>query len=241
MIPRNEAAPDSEVDLAHQELVVRSCGTRRALFAAASGLLIPKWPTDAEAREGALGGARGGRRGKNHRGRKRRRTHGDKKGKRQDRQPRLAGGDSLKSIAFTVRNFRPAAIQVQGWDMTQARDAFMTPAGWDWASLAALPAAGPALPATREYSGNSSWVAIRIGTNRLVYAMNHGPRPLRNGELADVVIGTGGWDSKGWRPRGVVRTESDPLDWGRSITADGITVTRLDDSPDHLRYAIDLT
>ena len=51
------------------------------LVLAASGLFLPEWPEAIEAAEGAYGGKLGGRHGKDHRGRHRRRTHGDKKDK----------------------------------------------------------------------------------------------------------------------------------------------------------------
>jgi hypothetical protein len=131
-------------------------------------------------------------------------------------------------------------VKVQGWEVNQDRDAYIVPSGWDWTTLAALPTAGPALPATKEFSGHSFEATIRIDTTRIVNALNHGTRPFRTGELPDVTIGKGGWDSKGWNPRGVVLSEHDPLDSGSSMSADGITVTRIDDSPTHLRFTIDL-
>ena len=64
-------------------------GSRRRLLAgagglvlAASGLFLPEWLEEAEARKGTLGGANGGRRGKDHRGRHRKRSHGDNKDKK---------------------------------------------------------------------------------------------------------------------------------------------------------------
>jgi hypothetical protein len=70
--------------------------TRRALlrtslggFApAASGLFLPWRLAEAAARDGAKHGELGGRHGKDHKGRHRRRTHGDKKDKgKDDRDP----------------------------------------------------------------------------------------------------------------------------------------------------------
>ncbi len=61
-------------------------GSRRRLLAGAGGLVLaasgrslPEWREEAEARKGTLGGANGGRRGKDHRGRHRKRNHGDRK------------------------------------------------------------------------------------------------------------------------------------------------------------------
>ena len=69
---------------------------------AASGLLLLEWLSEAEAREGALGGAMGGRRGKDRRGRgqRKRRTHGDRKHTHQVKDLPLP----FRNTAITVRN-----------------------------------------------------------------------------------------------------------------------------------------
>ena len=238
---------DGAAEPTHRDIDVRPAGTRRAvlgaaggLFLAASGLFLPEHLQETEAQGVALGGNRGGRRGKNRRGRHKKRTHGSKTHKPKN-DDKGRGGAPTKNIAFTVRNFRSADVQVQGWDMTQSHDAFFIPSGWDWTTLTALPAAGPSQPSTKEFMSNSWQSALRIGTDRFVAVLNHGTAPFMNGELPDVEIGTGGWSSKGWGPRGYLRTESDPLNVGRSIAADGIKITRTDDSPDHLRFTVDLT
>lgn len=81
-------------------------GSRRALLGAAggfvlaaSGLMLPGWLQEAEAR-GALHGARGGRRGRDHKGRHKQRSHGDKKENNKDQdKPR---GFGLNGIEFTI-------------------------------------------------------------------------------------------------------------------------------------------
>jgi hypothetical protein len=124
----------------HGAEVIRSDGAepvaipnRRALlrlatggFAlAASGLLLPGWlAEEAEAREGAYGGELGGRRGKDRRGRHRRRTHGDKKGKndrnkRKDDRPPGAGAPGGSPIKYV-------AIRAEGDPGTNVRFYFRT-------------------------------------------------------------------------------------------------------------------
>lgn len=86
-----------------------SMGSRRALLGgaaggfalAASGLFLPATGEDAAARTGKHGGALGGRRGKNQRGRHRRRTHGDKK---KDAQRNEARGSKaiFRNTALTL-------------------------------------------------------------------------------------------------------------------------------------------
>lgn len=60
------------------EAETQHAGTRRDLLAAAggfalaaSGLVLPDWLAETEARSGALGGAKGGRHGQNRKGRNR--------------------------------------------------------------------------------------------------------------------------------------------------------------------------
>ena len=81
------------------------------LALAASGLLLPVWlAEEAEAREGALGGAKGGRRGKNHRGRHKQRTHGGNKDKGHNDAPRGGAPLGLRSSALTVVNLLVFAV-----------------------------------------------------------------------------------------------------------------------------------
>lgn len=81
--------------------------SRRALLSAAgefvlaaSGLMLPGWLEEAEAREGSLHGAKGGRRGRDRKGRHKQRNHGDKKENNKDQdKPR---GFGLSGIDFTI-------------------------------------------------------------------------------------------------------------------------------------------
>lgn len=73
------------------------------LMLTASGVLLPDWRQEAEAREGALGGDKGGRRGKDRRGRNNKRHHGDKKKNGNNDAPR-GGGPLFRSSALTVVN-----------------------------------------------------------------------------------------------------------------------------------------
>jgi hypothetical protein len=77
-------------------------GTVGGLVLTAGGLLLPDWLLEVEAREGALGGSKGGRRGKDHKGRNKKRKHGDKKEKKKDDAPRGAG--LFRATSLTVVN-----------------------------------------------------------------------------------------------------------------------------------------
>lgn len=75
-------------------------GAAGAFVLAASGLLLPAEPRDAEAGEGSAGGKLGGRHGANRRGRSKRRTHGDRKNKDNG----LPGRGILRNLKITVQN-----------------------------------------------------------------------------------------------------------------------------------------
>ena len=77
-----EIATSTVPAMAHRRGLIQAMAGGMAL--AASGLSLPEWleVERAEARSGALGGAKGGRHGENRKGRQRNRNHGHKKNKR---------------------------------------------------------------------------------------------------------------------------------------------------------------
>ena len=90
------------------------CAATGGFALAVSGLFLPAaFDGEADAREGALGGAKGGRHGKDHKGRHRRRTHGDKKdrkdeGRRDGAPPQRKR--LFRATALTVINRRSQAL-----------------------------------------------------------------------------------------------------------------------------------
>ncbi|MFN8675972.1 MAG: hypothetical protein U0Z70_06305 [Thermomicrobiales bacterium] len=85
-------------------------GTAAGFALAANGLLLPSSSQEAEARRGVYDGAKGGRRGKNRKGRDNRRPHDHKNNKRQNDAPR-GGNGPVRSSALIVENWR------QTWDV----------------------------------------------------------------------------------------------------------------------------
>ena len=80
---------------------------------ATSGLLVPAWLEEAEAREGAYGGKLGGRHGKNRRGRdqRKRRDHGNDKNNDHGKQGGAPRGNNLPYwLAIDVGNETGAAF-----------------------------------------------------------------------------------------------------------------------------------
>jgi hypothetical protein len=102
-----------------REMRERTGLSRRGFMSAAAGgfalagneLVLPDWlEAEAEAREGALGGELGGRRGEDRRGRDkaqrdRRRGRHDKKNDAKDNDGPPPGGGLFRSAALTVRSF----------------------------------------------------------------------------------------------------------------------------------------
>ncbi len=69
---------------------------------AASGLFLPAELGETEAREGALGGDKGGRHGKNHKGQHRHRTHGNKKNKGKANRPPGSGSGKWSLVRYVA-------------------------------------------------------------------------------------------------------------------------------------------
>ena len=100
-------------DQDHRETSTATGATRRRLLRAAtggfalaaSGLFLPEGPEEADAREGALGGAKGGRHGKDLQGRSRHRSHDDKNHKGQHGHDGLPTNHGpFRACALTVVN-----------------------------------------------------------------------------------------------------------------------------------------
>jgi hypothetical protein len=91
-------------DLGRRDLVRIGAG---GFVLAASGLLLPAVAGEPAARAGALSGDLGGRRGKNRRGRhkRKRRDHGNDKGKN-------GGGGLFRSTALSIRTSAPAEFNL---------------------------------------------------------------------------------------------------------------------------------
>ncbi len=203
---------------------------------AASGLFLPRGLEQAVAREGANDGQLGGRHGKDRKGRHRRRTHGDRKGKRP--APGNGGiGDRTVNVAVTVQNFRTVAVPVQGWqglrDTSKGDPWFMKDRSWDWTTIPAKPGNGPAL--AREFVAEKWNMAIRIGTDRVVTV---------SGGLDDpnAFIITGGWNSRsGPDSTGELLAGNGAIPVNGSIAAPGIKVTRRLESATHFRFLVELT
>jgi len=155
----------------------------------ASGLFLPETREEAAARKGALGGAKGGRHGKDHRGRDRqkRRDHGDKKDKGNDRPPQ---GAIFRDVALFVHNMRNVPVQGQGWQLhftgpNPGGDWYFRDSSWDWSTIEAKPANGK--EHFKDFFGSEWLVVVRIGTDRVVGAGN------------DMLTYPGGWiKSGGW-------------------------------------------
>lgn len=215
-------------------------GAMAGFTLASSGLFLPGTEDDAEARDGSLGGDKGGRHGKNNRGRDKhkRRDHGDKKDKGNSSAPQ-SGGKFFRDVALFVHNMRPNPVQVQGWQLhftgpNPGGDYYFADSSWDWSTLGAKPANGA--EQFKDYWGTEWAVVVRIGTDRVVGASNDMlTRPSG-------FIYSGGWDAThGWNPLGEKLAHDDKMYVDDSIMAGGIRLQRTVDSASHIQFYIWLT
>lgn len=243
MVHRDIGGWDGATEPAQRDIEGRPAGTRRAVLGAASGLalaasglFLPEWLQETEARRGALDGAKGGRRGKNRRGRHKQRNHGDKKDKNRDK-PRGRDGLELRSVALLVHNYRPFAVQVQGWQYERLDDylffgewGFRQPTGWEESTIQGR-TGQPHF--TREFISTSTWAAVQVGTDRIVWGRNLVPPFWPTGTIV-----SGGWNKDGWT--GGDKLAQADLFVNSRIATDGISITRVDDTNDHIRFSVDL-
>lgn len=103
-----------EEEQAHE---IRPVSSRRLLLAgavgsfalAASGIFLPTLEDEVHAR-GALGGDKGGRRGNDHKGRNKKRSHGDRKD--QNNNAPRGGGPLFRSVELKVENNTSQTLQL---------------------------------------------------------------------------------------------------------------------------------
>ena len=212
--------------------------TRRGLLGAAggfalaaSGLVLPDWLAETEARAGAHDGAKGGRRGNDHKGRRRKRSHGANKAKRKDQD--IPPGFVPTNVAMNVINNRQVPVNIRGW-LADTRTHWYVPDGWDWAPM---PPSTP--PQLREFVGRGdfSGIWVQIGTDRVVYFAFSWPIPPY------AAIYSGWWDANGWQPKGQgeILADKDHMFIDESFSAPGITATRVADLADHVWLKVELT
>lgn len=201
----------------------------------ASGLVLPGWLDEIDAR---------GKR------KNRRRHHGSKKDKKNDQETPRGGGASNgnRNVAIFVHNYRSVPVTIQAWqfdhyDESQgsgpsAQRRYATPAGWESAVLPARKADGS--HSRRDfYCGRDRDVSeprlliVQIGTDRVVWCFND-PFWFPRGEIY-----TGSWSNEGWKPGGTL-LGSNNFFVNESFSRDGIKITRLNDSQDHIQFSVDL-
>lgn len=216
----------------------------------ASGLLLPASHQEADAREGANGGALGGRRGNNRRGRHRQRGHQKRREKKtqEHEQPRGTKNGGNRNVAIHVNNYRTTPVQVQGWQFDgygtspgigfPTPEKYATPSGWTWSPIPARATDGShstkSFVCTRSTDNSDpKMVVVQIGTDHLVWCLNE-PFWWPRAEIR-----TGGWSKEGWAPKGTL-LHSEFMLVRDAFSQDGIKVTRLDDTEEHIVFTVDL-
>jgi hypothetical protein len=242
-----------QYDAAEREPEARQAGSRRWLLGAAagsfalaaSGLVLPIWLVEeAEAAEYPV---RRIQRRKDQRRKKRRNElqHRREVQRRQDdEKPRGRDFLELRNVAIYVHNLRPVPVQVQGWQKEQLdnhpfpRFGFRQRPGWTWSTI---PARTGVPYSTKDFVGTSTFVVVQIGTDRVVRGTNS-PAPFA--PSAEIVTGEWNEDGQGscedCLPRGDTLKEGH-LAVGGTIEAQGIRISRVYDTEDHIVFSVDLT
>ena len=222
-------------------------GAASGLVLVAGGHVLPFGQDEVDARNGANGGAFGGRRGNDRRGRRKHRTHGNRRNKKNEKQndrPRGASGGN-RNVAIHVHNYRTVPVQVQGWQFDhyegsgpQAVRNYAVPSGWGWSTIPARAANGSHSSkdfiCTRDRDVTEERVVIvQIGNDRFIWCFND-PFWFPRAE-----IWSGSWWSAGWG-QGSQLLGSINMFVDESFSRDGIKVTRLNDTEDHIQFTVDL-
>ena len=225
--------------------------TRRAMLSAAaggfalaaSGLFLPDWMEEAEAREGAYGGQLGGRHGKDQRGlnhakrrkRARRRGHGDKKDKGRDKNDSPPRGTVTRDIAFSIQNQRSTSVRLRVLQIDRDQRAFVVK--WDWENIDPN--------STKDYRGSENVVIAEFFPEFNVNGVNS--RRVMQGYnppwfFPSVSLG---WVPRDWDGNSNPSFEQEisfQEETGQTVTRDDMKfeVFRLNDSTDHIEFRVTL-
>ncbi len=173
-----------------------------------------------EARAGALGGALGGRRGKDHRGRgHRQRRH---RGRRKNRGGGRLDDLTLPGVALSLYNFRAQSLSVRVWGLANT-EPISYEVKQNWQPLAAKQASGP--EPSLDFSANGLQLIAELDTGHIIWIGN---RPIG---LPWITVGTGGWTTDGWNPKGQTLIDAS-LGIGDTANASGFQSQRVGDDDD---------
>lgn len=211
-----EASPERHVPSGtNRRELIRTAAD--GLVLAAGGLLLPVRLAETEAREGALGGVEGERRGKR------------KKRKKKDTK----SGDIFYTLpGMIVYNERAEPVQLRGLQRQNPLHNWYVPNGWDWA---ALPAKATGDPAVRTFAGTWADMVVQIGTDRVVEFYFDWP------VAPDANLYSGGWEYNGWNPKGTKLGSAVRMPINDSISTAGITATRITDFDGRVWLKVELT
>ena len=241
MVDREHVDWQEQDDEAEHILAERHALSRRALIGAAggfalvtSGLLVPDWLIEeAEANNLPV-------RHMQQRKEQKRRKRGHDRRKRRRSVGKKRGRGIFRDVAIYVYNGRYYdSVQVQGWvlrfEHNNQQDPYYMPNNdWNWATISA--AGQSSGPTSRAFIGDDEFVAVRIGTDKVVTGTNHWFT------WPEAEILSGGWDAKnGWNPVGQSLASESRMTVGSSISSSGIKVTRSEDTEGHIVFKVDLS
>ncbi len=200
-----------------------------AFSLAASGLFLPASLEDVNAGSGALDGKRGGRRGKNHRGKKNSARRNRRKARKHGQARK--GTASLLNVAVYVHNLRATDIAAREWLVTGIDEAIRWGPKTDWQTIAKKPASGP--EHFIDYVADVRGLAVALNTKHTIEVGNP---PIGYPWIA---VRGGEWNTLGWDGTGPTLINTGLAEW-ESASAPGFNVQRLSDSATHKRFLVNL-
>jgi hypothetical protein len=220
--------------MAEREAAARQAGSRRALLGAAaggfalaaSGLVLPDWLV-AEAAENHPARRILRRKAQKRKKRRNERARREQQGRQDDGQDKGRGGLLLDGIWFDVTNYRGTVITVEFW-VEDLNDT------WKQESTIQINNGR-----SDSFLTGEAEAFLWIGSRYLVYAKNPWVGWVYSEMAKGGSVGRRGW-TRGSDGSIVASGEVKPAGGGLSMQVDGrqITLTRIQDKPEHKRLGV---
>ena len=202
-----------------------------AFSLAASGLFLPTSPHEAEARDGVLGGKRGGRKRKNQRDRNKAKRRQRRRSRRREKDKKApTGPGQILDVLLYVHNLRGANVSLRAWRMIDSEMIAWEPAS-EIITLPAKPGSGP--EPFHDFVFDVTHLAVSIDAGHVIEVGN----PWLGFPWAFLATGT--WGQQGWNQDGQQIFRQGFAEW-ESKSVPGFVLQRLSDSATHKRFLLNL-